>query len=229
MGRGSPLEIPYTLVRSQRRTLALTLDAAGALTARAPLRMPQGEIEAFIRQKRGWIAQKQAALRERALYVPVWNWAGGAALPFWGGVLTARLAEVPAPRREGDTLLLPRSQPAHSALASWLEAQAPALLGERVCFHARRMGLTPSAIGYSTARTRWGSMSGKGSLRLNLALLLCPPPVAEYVIVHELAHMRQPNHSPAFWQVVAQWMPQHRQARAWLRQNTHLIRLLQKP
>ena len=223
------MDIPYALVRSPRRSLALTMDSSGTLTARAPLKMPKRDIEAFIREKRDWIARKQAQLRERAHQKPVWDWSQGITLPFWGGTLSVRLAEVRAPLLEGETLLLPKTKPTHSTLAAWLRSQAPALLEERVRFHAQRMGAVPSAIGYSTARTRWGSMSGNGSLRLNLALLLCPPAMAEYVIVHELAHMRQPNHSPAFWQVVAQWMPQYQQARAWLRQNTHLITLLQKP
>lgn len=223
------MDIPYALVRSRRRSLALTLDASGALTARAPLGMPQREIEAFIRQKRDWIAGKQAQLQERARQKPVWDWSQGISLPFWGGMLTVRLAEVRASRLEGTTLLLPKTKPPHSALAAWLRSQAPASLGERVRLHANSMGAAPSAIGYSTARTRWGSMSGNGSLRLNLALLLCPSWVVDYVIIHELAHMQQPNHSPAFWQVVARWMPQYQQARAWLRQNTHLISLLQKP
>lgn len=223
------MALAYALVRSRRRTLALTIDSAGALIARAPQRMPKREIEAFIEQKRDWIARKQAQVRERARQKPVYEWSQGVSLPFWGGVLTARLADVPSPKVEDGALLLPKAKPVHSSLAAWLRGQAPSLLGERVARQAQRMGLAPSSIGYCAARTRWGSMSGRGTLRLNLALLLCPPAVADYVILHELAHMRQPNHSPAFWGVVAQWMPGYEEKRAWLKQNSHLIGLLQKP
>ncbi len=224
-----PPALPYTLVRSQRRTLALTIDPSGALTARAPQRMPRRDIEAFIAQKRDWIAKKQAQVREKARQKPRWELSQGGSIPFWGHTLTVRFAELSRPRLEDGVLLLPSSKPAHSALAAWLRVQAPSLLGERVQRQARAMGLAPSAISYASPRTRWGSMSGRGALRLNLALLLCPPEVADYVILHELAHMPQPNHSPAFWQLVAQWMPGYQDRRAWLKQNSHLIGLLQKP
>ncbi|NLV58494.1 MAG: M48 family metallopeptidase [Clostridiales bacterium] len=223
------MTVPYALVRSNRRTLALTIDSAGTLTARAPLRMPQRDIEAFIRQKQEWIDAKQAQLRRQAKERSVYELSEGGLLPFYGEFLTLRFRDVTSPKVLSGVLLLPRKKPAVTSLVGWLRTQAQSLLGERVTRLAKAMNLAPSSIHYTTARTRWGSMNNRGALRLNLALLLCPPSMADYVIVHELAHMLQPNHSRAFWALVEQWMPGYEDRRAWLKQNSHLTGLLQKP
>lgn len=221
------MHISYTLVRSKRRTLSLVVEADGRLTARAPLRMPKGEIEAFIRQKESWIVEKQALAKERQATQESNALGEGQPLPFRGETLVLRLAQVPFPFAYDGHLLLPQQAEPAQSLALWLRQEAHALLPERVEAQGQRMGLRPTSLRFTTARTRWGSMSGRGLMRLNLALLLCPPPVEDYVIIHELAHLRHPNHSPAFWALVEQWCPGYRAHKAWLKQNAHLIRLLQ--
>ncbi len=219
---------PYTLIRSNRHTLSLVIGPDGGLTARAPKRMPLHDIEAFILQKQRWILEKQAQAQTRASQKPAFALEEGALLPFWGDGLTLRFALVPMAFAFHGTLLLPQSTSAASAsLKAWLLAQAQAALPPLVQAQAGLMGLNPSRVGFSTARSRWGSMNSKGTLRLNIALLLCPPPVVDYVIVHELAHIRHPNHSTAFWKLVERWMPDYQQKRAWLRAHSTLTGLLQ--
>ncbi len=223
------MSIPYTLVRSNRHTLALVVDASGALVARAPQRMPLRDIEAFIAGKQRWIAEKQAMAQKRAAQRPACSLADGQTLPFLGETLLVRRVEVPTAMAFHGVLLLPRNIPAEASLQAWLLSQAQLRLPPLVASKAAQLGLSPSSLHFSAARSRWGSMNSRRQMRLNLALLLCPLPVVEYVIVHELAHIPHPNHSAAFWSLVAQWLPDSPQRRAWLKQNNHLIGFLYGP
>lgn len=105
------------------------------------------------------------------------------------------------------------------------DAAARELLSQRVCSFARAFGLTYRKIRISSARTRWGACSTSGTLSFNWRLVMAPPQVVDYVVVHELAHLRQPNHSPAFWDEVAKMMPDYAHHRAWLKKNGSRLHL----
>ena len=108
---------------------------------------------------------------------------------------------------ENGVLLLPqRGDPATHA-RRLMASLAEEVVVPRVTYWARQMGCTPKRLLWSTARKRWGSMTTEGVLRLNLALLHCPMACVDYVVVHELAHMRHPNHSPAFHALVRRYLP----------------------
>jgi hypothetical protein len=91
---------------------------------------------------------------------------------------------------------------------------------------AAAIRLYPKTLRLTHAKGRWGSMSTRGTLSLNRALLMCPPDVIDYVIVHELCHIAHPNHSPAFWALVERYLPDYRVKRDWLKTNTSLIAVL---
>ena len=93
------------------------------------------------------------------------------------------------------------------------------VLGARTGYYARKMGVTYGRISIREQKTRWGSCSSVGNLNYNWKLVLMPPGVLDYVVVHELAHRREMNHSAAFWKVVATWMPDYKKYRKWLRDN----------
>ena len=93
------------------------------------------------------------------------------------------------------------------------------VLGARTGYYARKMGVTYGRISIREQKTRWGSSSSVGNLNYNWKLVLMPPGVLDYVVVHELAHRREMNHSAAFWKVVATWMPDYKKYRKWLRDN----------
>lgn len=215
----------YRLLRSARKTLALEIDrATGELTVRAPLRMPLAQIERFIAQKRAWVDGKQRDAAKREVNLPML--ADGESLPFGGRTLTVRLSDISRPREENGELLLPRMLPPSKGLRLFLQAQAGELLAPLVRRWAGQTGYQPAHIRFSTARTRWGSMSANGGLRLNLALLLCPQELSEYVVVHELCHIPHPNHSAAFWTEVAYQLPDYRARRERLAGHAMLLTLL---
>ena len=97
--------------------------------------------------------------------------------------------------------------------------QARELFAQRIPLYAQRLGRSPRRWALSSARTRWGSCAADGSIRLSWRLVQFPLPVVDYVIAHELAHLREMNHGPRFWSTVSELCPDFEQARAWLRRH----------
>jgi predicted metal-dependent hydrolase len=104
-------------------------------------------------------------------------------------------------------------------LQKWMAKQAMDVIHQQVQTRGQQMGVCPASISIRSQRTRWGSCSTRGTLSFNWRLIMAPPEVLDYVVVHELAHMKQKNHSKAFWAVVAQYCPQYLKYRLWLKQN----------
>ncbi|MBP3305350.1 MAG: M48 family metallopeptidase [Oscillospiraceae bacterium] len=100
-----------------------------------------------------------------------------------------------------------------------LARQARAAFPERVAYFAPLVGVTYGNITIRSQRTRWGSCSGKGNLNFNCLLMLTPEDVVDYVVVHELCHRKEMNHSPRFWAEVARVLPNYRQSRMWLKEH----------
>ena len=211
--------LPYLLRRSvRRRSLAVRVNDAGGVVVNAPMRLAQRDIDAFLVRHRDWIVERQARAHANAFH-----WQDGAVLPWLGGNLRLTLHPVagrPVLRREGEHLLCHAAAESLAALVPrWYRLQARALLRERLDHHAARAGYAPPPLRLSDARTRWGSLSAKGLVSLNWRLLKAPPETIDYVICHELAHFRQRNHSPAFWQEVALLFPDWKRVRGELRRN----------
>ena len=100
-----------------------------------------------------------------------------------------------------------------------LRERARSVLAQRTAYFARQIGVTYGRITVRDQKTRWGSCSQTGNLNFNFRLILAPPEVLDYVVVHELCHRRQMNHSAQFWQEVAQVLPDYRKRKAWLTEN----------
>ena len=100
-----------------------------------------------------------------------------------------------------------------------LRERAKSVLAQRTAYFARQVGVTYGRITVRDQKTRWGSCSQTGNLNFNFRLILAPPEVLDYVVVHELCHRRQMNHSAQFWQEVAQVLPDYRKRKAWLTEN----------
>ncbi|GAB4504279.1 MAG: SprT family zinc-dependent metalloprotease [Anaerolineales bacterium] len=217
----------YRLVRSKRRTLALVIERDGTLTVRAPLRMAEARVRHFIEARSDWIKRKQA---EAAKEAPVpHQFVEGELFHFLGKTFPLRLVPDPAPAlvMDGDCFRLSRSrQPDGRALfTAWYRAQARTILTARLEHFACSQDVKPARLRISSARTRWGSCSRVGTLSFSWRLVMAPPQVVDYVIVHELAHLREMNHSRAFWALVEGMLPDYKQRRAWLRKNGHSLHL----
>ena len=221
------MNIPFQLIRSNRRTLSLTINEQGALIARSPQRMPIRDIEQFIHQKEAWIVQKQALVHTRRQARISLDPITSGVFPYLGNSLPVRYAALPFVIQYQGTLLIPSTGDPKAHLRAWLKAQSPLVLAPILHHWSGQMHLTPSSVAYTTAKRRWGSMSSKRALRLNAALLCCDRGLIEYVIVHELAHIHHPNHSPAFHAHVQRYLPDQQSRRQRLKSLGYLTTLLQ--
>jgi predicted metal-dependent hydrolase len=219
--------VEYVLVRRRgRRGVGLKVDGHG-LTVSAPVTMPQPRVEALVRDSERWVLKKIAEWKAKR--VPVVAWREGAALPWLGGDLVLRLAEG-APRVEaadGELRVRVRAldeAAIRRAVVGWYKRAARDYLGKRllVLSHAARM--VPPRFLLSSALARWGSCNSKREVRLTWRLAKAPPALVDYVICHELAHLRHMNHSAAFWAEVERQCPDYRRLRAELFATDHLYR-----
>ena len=221
--------VAYTLVRARRRSIGFVVSADG-LAVRAPLSATLSAIEAALHSKADWIVRKLAqsqARQQRQEHARI-DWCDGAVLAYLGAPLQLRLdASQPlaGALQQGAasaTLLmgLPRHASAaqlRDAVQAWLMRQAQAHFTQRLNHFAPLLGVQWRSLRLSSAQTRWGSAKSDGSIRLNWRLLHYRPAVIDYVVAHELAHLREMNHSAAFWRTVASVVPDHAVLRRSLR------------
>ena len=213
----------YTLIRSNRKTLAFEIDRSGALIVRAPRRLPKTEIDRLVAARAGWIAEKQRLMRDRAAaLLPA---GAGETVWYLGKVYRLQDGDSAEPELRDDCLLPPRGWTA-AQVRAWFKQSCRRELAARLPLLSQRTGLVPRGVHVTEARTRWGSCSGKDSLNFAWRLVFCPPDVMEYVILHELCHIRHKNHSAAFWALVAQADPLFEQHKSWLRDHAGLMDLL---
>lgn len=214
--------VSYRLHRSQRRTIGFVINESG-LRITAPKRCTLSSIENALFRKQKWILEKLAyhEQRKRQRAAPV-QWAAGTGLPYLGNTLVLSPEEPVPPATVfhiGKNRLFTRSsllnQPTdlEIQLKKWLREEAKKILRERLDRYAAEMGVRFSAFSLSNAITRWGSCSVKGHIRLNWRLIHCDTDLIDYVVIHELAHLREMNHSPAFWAIVNAHYPQYKKAR----------------
>jgi predicted metal-dependent hydrolase len=212
--------VGYALRRSRRRSIGFVVGP---------------EIETALREKAAWILRKLQEMRERQarLESARVQWREGGSIPFLGetvilvldprtsgAVLHTDASALPGVPRLTLHLGLPQSaepEQIRDTVQSWLQRQARRIFEERCALFAQRLGVRMTRLTLSSANTRWGSASADGSIRLNWRLVHFGLPVIDYVATHELAHLREMNHSPAFWDVVRAVLPAYEQARGALR------------
>lgn len=220
--------VGYELVRVRRSSIGMVVTTEG-LSVRAPRWVGLGDIETALREKARWIVAKLGEQRERARRQAAAriDWRDGTTLPFLGEnvvlVLDARIAgamldtgeQGAQPGLAGVPRLtlhvgLPQTatpEQIKDAVQAWLMRQAKRVFEERVAIFAERLGVRVTRMALSSAQTRWGSASADGSIRLNWRLIHFALPTIDYVVAHELAHLRHMDHSPRFWDVVRSVIP----------------------
>lgn len=170
-------EIPYTIIHSNRKTMAIQVKKDGQVVVRCPVWVSDKKACRFLQEHKNWVKQQyekvQERLRNQVVYTP---------------------EQVKGFREAARKLLTEKS-------AAWAE----------------RMGVDFGRISIREQATRWGSCSGKGNLNYNWKLILLPDEIIDYVVVHELAHRKEMNHSRRFWDIVEQELPDYRQRRKVLR------------
>lgn len=205
---------------ARRRTLEIVVERDGALIVTAPPGVPSASLRDFVRRKRMWVyrqlARKEVSRRE----VPRKVFVDGEGLPYLGRNYRLRLvpeADV-AVKLQGGRIVMPKAlAPAgRDHLIHWYCARAQSWLRTKVREYASRMEVEPAGVRVQDLGYRWGSCGKGGWLYFHWKTILLPAHIAEYVVVHEMTHLREPHHTHAFWRRVERTMPDFERRKAWL-------------
>jgi len=215
----------YTLKRTARsRSIGLRIDYRG-LTVNVPLRASEKWLHSVLEEKSAWVVEKLESWQAKKPAPQ--QWVNGEQILFRGEAFTLRIISSlfeAKPQLHGMHLVIYTSQPDSAAVIEkavmrWYRHEALQLFKECVAHFSPLLGVNPSEIKLSSARTQWGSCTTRGTVRLNWQLVKMPLDLVDYVVVHELAHLREMNHSPAFWAVVESACPDYAQRRGELRKR----------
>jgi predicted metal-dependent hydrolase len=224
------MNIPYILKKSRKRrkTISLQIGDKSELVITAPYFTPISEINRFVQEKQNWIHKaiqkhkeeliknkaKEYITGERFYYLgesfPLetffeQNERGG--LVFWDNRFYLNAPDVPAKKRE--------------YIIRWYKRKAKEYFAARVDFCSRELNLRAKSVKITSAEKRWGSCSEKDNLSFSFRLIMAPPLVIDYVIVHELMHIKEKSHSSRFWQLMELAMPKYKLHRRWFKDNNH--------
>jgi predicted metal-dependent hydrolase len=228
--------VGYAFRRARRRSIGFVVGPEG-LAVSAPRWVSVAEVESALQAKSTWILRKLREQRERAQRVEASRieWRDGTSFPFLGetvivvldpratgAVLNTDAEALPGVPKLTLHVGLPQTaepEQIRDAVQSWLQRQARRVFEERCAHFARALGVRVRKLSLSSAQTRWGSASADGSIRLHWRLMHFALPVIDYVVAHELAHLREMNHSPAFWEVVRSVLPDYERHRGALKDD----------
>lgn len=227
-------ELSIQIKRSKRRTLGLSVNKC-QVTAHAPLKLPEQKIRDFIELKLPWIRK---ALEKQSLRPVSHNktFEAGEVFLFLGEEYRLAFQSNSAISVQLEKGILIVYSGANAAMAGnkvwiqrqlkqWYSQQALKYLTERSQYFSKKMRLHYLSIKIQHYKSKWGSCSIQGHIHYNYLIMLAPPEIIDYLVVHELAHLKHHNHSPCFWQLVAIFVPQYKECRRWLKDNGALLRI----
>jgi len=220
-------DIVYKIVRSRRRSISLEIDKGGKLIVRMPLYLSEKVGLKFVKEKSSWIRKKMAIIASRAS-VPK-TFAAGEEFLFLGNKYPLLFISKKNPAlvlRDGYfEMSESRKRKAAIIFKNFYKNEAYNFTEKMVKEYGKVFNLRHKNIKITSARTRWGSCSNKGDLSFSWRLIMSPPEVVEYVVVHEMAHLKHGNHSRKFWMEVKKMLPDYEIRKKWLKNNGHLLTL----
>jgi predicted metal-dependent hydrolase len=232
-------KIDYTVVKTKRKTIGITIDMNGEVKVSAPLHISEKQIEETIQKKANWIIKKLDEVRKMNLKVVYKEFVRGEKFLYLGKEYTLEIVEEDLSKVEiymqDDTISvhiareLPeeiRKQVIKEILIEWYRQRFAEIVKERIEKYSTQLKVVPCKVVIKDQKTRWGSCSSKGNININWRLVMVPIDIIDYVVVHELCHLKIMNHSRDFWNLVESIVPDYRGKREWLKVNgflTHII------
>ena len=213
--------INYNLIRSKRKTIAIHITQDATVEVRAPLKVPKSEIDRFVASKQEWINKHLAVHRESVENKAAFQLNYGDAVLLQGHTYPITAKAGNRAGFDGESFFMPPGLSADEikrAVIQVYKMLAKNVLTYKVLDYAKQMDVTPTAIKVNRAKTRWGSCSGKNSLNFSWLLIMADNDAIDYVVVHELAHTKEHNHSAKFWAVVTSILPDYKQRQAKLKE-----------
>ena len=208
--------------------MSLRIKEDGKIVIYVPYRTMQEEIERFIDKSRSWVSKKLCE-RERSIRETKRGFSPGERFFYMGGSYPLSIEPngnkgLPLRLSFGKFILDEnRVNEAKNLFAQWYKTKAKEMLRERVDYYSRRLLLFPKAVRITSARVRWGSCSGDNRLSFSWRIMMAPLHVIDYILVHELVHIREKNHSKRFWSYLESIVPDYRERRTWLKENGYLL------
>lgn len=213
--------LSYHLIRSRRKTIAVSITKDAQVEVRAPLKAPVSLIEGFLTEKESWIQTHLEQRKQELLKRANFSVGEGDRLLYLGREYPVYLSsEHRSPHFDGEKFILPKKDFSEikSMLIELYKGLAKRYIEKQVRHYSGIVGAVPSAVKIGSAKTRWGSCSGKNSLNFTWKLILASREAVDYVVVHELCHILQHNHSARFWREVERVLPDYKERELLLRQ-----------
>lgn len=217
---------PDEIIRSNRKTLAISIDAFGRLIVKSPKRISEERIFAFIREKESWILAKKAQMQGAGIQLPPENLHGYRLLLLGERYLISLYdgREIRLDNQE-KILYLPNAK-SRLRLQQWIKTNALRILTQVTEEWSKAMQTGYKSVKISSAHSRWGVCNYDNAIRYSYRLLYVPKDVLQYVVVHELAHTKHKNHSKLFWSEVERFVPDWKTKRKWLKTHGALMQVL---
>ncbi len=217
------------IIRSRRKTIGIIVERDASVTVRAPKRVPLKFIKSFVNEKSGWIKKYQHIAKEKFKENQPKQFVEGEEFYFIGKkypLLYVKNPEEPLVLDMFNFVMDRRLKKyAREVFISWYKIHAYHIITQKVDYFSRITGLNYNRVKINNAQKRWGSCSSRGNLNFSWRVIMAPEDVIDYLIIHELAHTKELNHSPRFWDIVAYIMPDYEDQEKWLRDNGHLLLL----
>ena len=220
----------FQLIRSKKRrkTISLHIKEDGRIVIYVPYHTPKGEIEKFIKEKQSWIVEKISE-KEKFTKEPNKAFIPGEKFLYLGESYPLEIGDT---HPKGISLKLSFGKflidQGHAAKAKdlftqWYKREAKERIEERVHYFSNRLQLVPKGLKITGAKHRWGSCSRDNRLSFSWRIIMAPLRIIDYVLIHELVHIKEKNHSKRFWTSLETILPDYRKHRFWLKENEHRL------
>ena len=217
--------LPDKIIRSNRKTLSISINENAELIVRAPKRISDQKIQDFINEKENWITKNQSVIKARAE-----DTAKDKNMLLYLGTLFPLKTDNDAKKISfnGEEFLagLQNKEKTNKSLKTWYKNKFKEVAVPRLFYFAEKHNLQVNQVRIKEQKTLWGSCSSRNNINLNFLLIMAPLKVIDYVIIHELAHTIHKNHSVNFWNAVEEIMPNYKEAKRWLKENGYRLRTL---
>lgn len=219
------------LIRSKKRkkTISLRIKEDGRIVLYVPYHTPKGEIEGFIKRKESWVIKKISE-KERSIKETEKTFIPGEKFFYLGESYPLEIRESDHPKPSlklsfGKFILdQDHIEKAKDLFTQWYKREAKEKIAGRIDYYSNRLHLFPKGIKITSAKRRWGSCSRDNRLSFSWRMIMAPLTIIDYILIHELAHIKEKNHSRRFWRYLESILPDYRRQRLWLKENGHRLR-----
>lgn len=220
------MNLEYKILYSDRKNLTITVERDRSVVVRAPEGTTPEKIENLVEKKKFWIYQKTNHLQKYSENPASAEFVSGASILYLGKThrLHAAKEDFEGIKFDQDFIIAKKNLPqAADLMREWYLKQARKIITPKVEFYTKNLGVRYNAVLISELKFRWGSCTPKNNLNFNWRLIKAPMRVIEYIIVHELAHLIEPNHTADFWKVVKAQLPHYQKSKEWLKEFGELL------